>query len=455
MGRPAAGSTYCRAGKWYVSFSIPRKAHFAVPHCTSEPEAEGRRQLMADVLQRLRAAGQGQLAQTVLQDVGEADAQKLPKVLLVVDGLVAGREKIVAAPMLDNPLPKDPTVQRFGQMWTSGELQKLFPSHLKDIDQHDNVARFQRYVYPLIGAVKMREFTLEHADLVLRQPKMPDGSRRHIALILHRLITLATYPGKYLDHNPLPKGWLPRANAERAKSFLYPSEEAAIMALTTAPLVLRLLIGFICREGCRQSEAGSLEWSNLDLNVGAINLDENKTDDPRAWSLDPGTAEALRRWKTIAPRSRWVFPAPALPGAHRDSDEPVAVGQLARQLRDLLGEAGIKRPSLFEHGKNRQRLRAHDLRATFITISLALDKSETWVADRTGHRSSVMINRYRRKARQADQLHLGGFASLHEVIPELASIPTKLVPSQPKQGTAKQPERSHANVIAVDFRKSK
>ncbi len=56
---------------------------------------------------------------------------------------------------------------------------------------------------------------------------------------------------------------------------------------------------FLCREGCRKSEAESLEWTDLDLDVGAVNLDENKTDDPRAWSLDPGTAEALRRWKTI------------------------------------------------------------------------------------------------------------------------------------------------------------
>jgi integrase len=34
---------------------------------------------------------------------------------------------------------------------------------------------------------------------------------------------------------------------------------------------------------------------------------------------------------------------------------------------------------------NRAQFRAHDLRGTFVTLALANGKSETWVADRTGH----------------------------------------------------------------------
>jgi hypothetical protein len=49
----------------------------------------------------------------------------------------------------------------------------------------------------------------------------------------------------------------------------------------------------------------------------------------------------------------------------------------------------------------------HDLRGTLVTLSLANGKSETWVADRTGHTSSQMINRYRRAARSAQELELG------------------------------------------------
>jgi hypothetical protein len=65
-------------------------------------------------------------------------------------------------------------------------------------------------------------------------------------------------------------------------------------------------------------------------------------------------------------------------------------------------------------------MRAHDLRGTFVTLALANGRSEAWVADRTGHTTSAMINRYRRTARSATELGLGLLAPLDEAIPELA-----------------------------------
>ena len=76
--------------------------------------------------------------------------------------------------------------------------------------------------------------------------------------------------------------------------------------------------------------------------------------------------------------------------------------------------AGITRAILFERSRSRQPIRLHDTRATFITVSLANGKSETWVQDRTGHRSSTMIKRYRRVARTVAELGLGGFVRMDE-----------------------------------------
>jgi hypothetical protein len=56
----------------------------------------------------------------------------------------------------------------------------------------------------------------------------------------------------------------------------------------------------------------------------------------------------------------------------------------------------------------------------FVTIALANGKTETWIADRTGHRSRLMINTYRRQARHAAELGLGGMLPLCDAIPELA-----------------------------------
>ncbi|HEY2409172.1 MAG TPA: hypothetical protein VGI10_24375 [Polyangiaceae bacterium] len=78
---------------------------------------------------------------------------------------------------------------------------------------------------------------------------------------------------------------------------------------------------------------------------------------------------------------------------------------LARALRRDLGAAGVTRSQLFTNTAERKHIRGHDLRATFVTIHLANGKSEAWISDRTGHKSSQMIARYRRLARgQGDSI---------------------------------------------------
>lgn len=73
-------------------------------------------------------------------------------------------------------------------------------------------------------------------------------------------------------------------------------------------------------------------------------------------------------------------------------------------------------------GTEGRPIRVHDLRATFVTVSLATGRTETWVADRTGHTSSVMINRYRRAARSLAEMGIGTLRPMHTAIPELSVI---------------------------------
>ncbi len=190
------------------------------------------------------------------------------------------------------------------------------------------------------------------------------------------------------------------------------------MACGEVPLARRLCYGLLIREGFRVSELLGLTWANVDLERGVVYLDENKTDDPRSWVLDPGVVEGLRRWKEH-------FAWRALPTARvlRDRHDTVADRfEMAELLRDALREAGVDRPQLFERTETRMPLRAHDLRASFVTVNLALGKTEAWITDRTGHRSSQMIYRYKRQARTHAELDLGGFRPLHEAIPELAKV---------------------------------
>lgn len=106
----------------------------------------------------------------------------------------------------------------------------------------------------------------------------------------------------------------------------------------------------------------------------------------------------------------------------------MSVGSIAVQLREGLKQAGVTRAQLFEQSGKRIRLRAHDLRATFITLALMNGRTEDWVRTRTGHKTSQMIARYRREAATAAELALGCLHPLHEAIPELAELdkPDKL-----------------------------
>jgi hypothetical protein len=61
----------------------------------------------------------------------------------------------------------------------------------------------------------------------------------------------------------------------------------------------------------------------------------------------------------------------------------------------------------------------HDLRGTFVTMALANGRSEAWISDRTGHRSSAMIAKYKRTARTFGELALGDLVSLVDGLPEL------------------------------------
>ncbi|KYF71451.1 hypothetical protein BE15_17295 [Sorangium cellulosum] len=96
-----------------------------------------------------------------------------------------------------------------------------------------------------------------------------------------------------------------------------------------------------------------------------------------------------------------------------------SVEHAAERFGAHLQLAGIDRPELFEDSDERQQVRTHDARSTIITVALANGRSETWIDDRAGRRSSVRLQRYRRAARTFAELGHGELAYLAEAIPEL------------------------------------
>jgi integrase len=392
-GRSGAGTFEFIRGQWYVKVSLPDKTRpryrLCREVCTCLTMSEERkRETGAAISERERAR--------VNAELGEREAQLGPRV----------------------------TMRQVGEDWTRASSTSAGPTTSRIRARRCRTASASRSTCTHVEHVALADFRIEDAERVMakRPAGLSSATRRHVAQLMHRLMAMAVYPARLRAANPLPKGFMPKVKRTRAFSYLYPTEDAALMAFDGAKegaridLGERLLFGFLAREGMRLGEALALEWKDFDLQRGAVRLDANKTDDARAWALGDDVAEAIRRW--------WAFSgSPKVGAVFRCTDgRAISDAHLADRLREALELAGVTRPELHERSATRRPIRVHDLRATFVTLALATGRSETWVADRTGHRSSFMINRYRRAARTAAELGLGWLTPLHNALPELKAL---------------------------------
>jgi len=396
----------------------------------------------------------------ILDRAAAADTAELRKVGELVDRVCIGTMK---------PTATAASCHTFGDVadaWTSGELAKQYPHHLRQKrtakgDELQVARHMDR-----IRDVPIRAFTLDHAELVMGA--LPDhlepGSRRQVAQTVARVMKLAAFPLRLIATSPIPTGWLPRVSASdiRKQETMFPHEADAFVSCAAVPMVWRMLAGFIAREGMRRGEVLRLTWSDIDLERGLIRLDENKTDDARSWVLRPGVARALARWHVEQGKpgpDEPVFPPPVFSGAgvKRNGVRVRGGGEWrAEDLRRHLLVAGVDRKELHDGGPRTKESGLHSLRALFVTEALARGESETWVADRTGHRSSQMINAYRRRARSWGEATLAPLGELDVLLgwsaPEApADRDPEALASGSRRRQAMRPDRKEPRTPAVRY----
>jgi len=444
MGRPPKGHVRRNHGALEATFSILGDAKsFRLTNAASDEEGKQIGEVMLDALLRLRGAGKESEAEAFLGLLARSDDRRKAKILKILDGVIRGTEQLAPAP--ERPVrPTEPTAPtnpvkmvtfgEFAERWTSGELASAFRGRIKAVDHTENKRRLRVHILNVdfrgrrMADVPLDQFTIDHAEHVLRQASLPEGSLRHVAQIMNRVFRLAVYPARLIAQSPFPRGWLPPANPVKARSYMLPDEDLRMLRYTEIPIVKRLYLGMANREGTRRGNLVNMEWSCLVLNVpnggGFLSFDQTKNGEDVNWALDPGTAEALRRWRKLCPSKRWVFPELAVPTTRRlpRLDRPMYVNHLSEELREWLQECGVDRPKLYERTADRLPLRVHDLRATFVTLALANGRTETWVMQRTAHKTYGMLARYRRDAATLEELQVGWLTPLHEAIPELARM---------------------------------
>lgn len=410
MSAPIAtptGTLEWRRGKARLRLSLGSfgRRMLTLSTCRTQAEAEERRALLCRLADRLVASGQIVIGFPLLATAATRDGRALEDVVKALDKVSKGEAR--ARPTGET------TIRELAKQWTSGELAKVHPDHVKEKRTADtDEYRLRRHVLPIVGEVPVVRFKLDHAQEVMRHIPADRSvlTRRHVAQLMHRLLSMAVFPLCIITANPLPRGFLPKPGRDKAKAYLYPDEDQKLLACVHVPLCDRISYGFLNREGMRASEAARLEWSDVDLARGAVTLDTNKTDEPRAWALGLDVVRALVAWRKLREAQ----------GDHDPRVFPRSFDHAADRFRAHLEAAKVERKELFERSTSRRPIRLHDTRATFTTIALANGRTETWVADRTGHKSSDQIATYRRAARTVMELGLGGLAPLDTSIPELA-----------------------------------
>lgn len=406
------GTFLWRNARCMIRVRVPARLTLTLKGCADDREATARLEQIQSLANRLIEAGKGDVAPKLARELAAAAtaAERKPFVALA--------ERALAGRMVEEKkLRIGMTVREFAKTWTSGELHEKYPDHVKlKRSAGKDAGNLKKHVLKHIGDLPLVTVDLGHIEQVMRE--IPEGrssaTRRHVAQVLHRLFKLAVYPAKLIPASPLPQGFLPRLQKGRATAYLYPKDDTALLGYTNIPVERRLLYGFLHREGMRREEAVQLSWDDVDLEAGLARLDENKTDDPRAWALDPGTAEALRRWLRLRDEAGEL--------TERIFGDAPLPDRAADQYRADVAAAGIARPELEEKSARRRPLRVHDTRTAFVTIALANGRPERWVMDRTGHTSSAILQRYHRAARTAAELRLGSWGPLHDLIPELARL---------------------------------
>lgn len=446
MARRATGNAVKYGGKWYArvaTSTTPRRrpaVHLETCGPDDEAQANERASLMASVVRELRRANRDDFVPTALKKLATLTEPDLSRFVTLARGYAAGGEQLARSAASAN------TFRAFAERWTSGDLARSFPGRVKvKKTALSDEQRLTKWVYPALDDVPIADVTLDHYDAILQNVTGSDATRRHVAQVIRRVLQLAVYPARLILINPIPRGALPTKGVPRAFPYIYPSEDRALLACRDVSLLRRLFYGFLAREGMREREAAVLTWEQLDLERATVSVEENKTDDFRTRSLDPGVARALIAWKKLRkskPTDR-VF---------CDEKGTLNTDRLAEQFRRDLKKAGVDRRELFMRSEKRGQVRAHDLRATFVTISLSAGKTETWIADRTGHHSSTQIANYRRAARTAAELGHTVLDPLNKAIPELRAR-TQRTGRKSKRGgrraTARASRRSRGRSCAA------
>jgi integrase len=280
------------------------------------------------------------------------------------------------------PPPGKLTVEELCQRWLETERRRWKPRTAHDYQWH-----LERYVYPVIGQVRLAKLTPDRLQRLL--DSIPGRAANSVYRILHRCFSVGIRWG-YLAANPCDR-------------VIPPVYQPPPVELPDADNLARLfwhclesdddyapLIGLTLLTGLRLGEVRSLKWDDIDLETGRINVIRSTQKVGNRWvTTEPKTKagrrtvfvgelgiQLLRRQKAVVAKrrlqagTRWQENGLVFPGT---AGQPLSADRVNAGVRRLCRSAGVP------------KLTFHQLRHGSASLSLLAGVALPDLSRRLGH----------------------------------------------------------------------
>ena len=302
---------------------------------------------------------------------------------------------------IEKPAPDQPKPGILLGDWLDFWYQSYKKPNLRPNTQMSYERRIYQHIIPALGKTQLDKLTtndiqqfytrLKQGGRLLRAELygkgLSDQTVRGIHTTLHAALDKAVSE-KLLFRNPADGCRLPPAKA-REMQVLAPEEIQRLLIQAKEDGCFELLL-LELSTGLRRGEVCALQWSDLNLRTGELRVERQVHRVKGELMVSPPKTKASNR-SVILPapvlavleeyrndvNSRWMFPSPVSEDAPRD---PAAV---RKRLQTVLERAECK------------KIRFHDLRHTFSTVSLEHGMDIKTLSTIIGHvSSSTTLNVY-------------------------------------------------------------
>jgi integrase len=399
MPRPRTGSVFRHGDHWDIQITLPGGGR-SRPMCQSPDMSEA-------------AAREKALRQTK-----RAAHEALP-------GVEPKRRR------KDAPAAAGDTFAEWSERWCDARAERGLTS------VKDDRGRLRKWVLPSLGPKRMGEITradlerlVEELDANVRASALAWRTARNTWAVVAKAFDDACRSKvlalRVLETNPAAGVRGPDEGVKQSKSYLYPSEFAALVSCQRVPLRWRRLFALAVYTYTRAGELEALEREDVDLRAGVLHVHR---------AIDRSEAGEVKETKTNNPRRIPIEPtlAPLLQTLLADGDGPRVIAMppacdLSERLRHYLKWAGVERAELFANDRTRKQITFHDLRATGLTWMAIRGDDAIKIMRRAGHENMETTMGY---VREAENL-------VHPPGEVFAALPAELVsPGESPEGPSR------------------